>query len=1083
MRGLKDTYLPKYNNLSSWVVFFLSAIVYLLTIDHSASYWDCPEYITCASRLEVGHPPGNPIWMLAMRFATMPFPTHLHAVVVNACSAICMAFAAFFLARIVFAFSLYVLQSLVNKDSHFPNTTQNFIAACASSCAGLSYAFCDSAWFSAVEAEVYAMSAMLTSLSVWLMVKWAVEPSESHRNRLLILVAYITGLSLGVHELNLLCIPVFALMIVFRHYPRHATWKAWGAIFISFIIVSLILIGIMKWVLAGAEYFELFAVNKLGLPYFSGVITYAAFLCILFPLLAFIIGKSHGRISNVLLTINWMTAFIILGYSSFALILIRGYASTPMNEATPTDIFALSSYIARDQYGSKPLFYGATPYSKPMLQESWMPGDSRPQYRMYALNKQGRIYAPFMDNARVHYRSGLMESNDSSSNERILDGSHHGYVISDYSFTRKTTPELDMFFPRITGTSNNDIESYRDWTGMDKETMTKVRISEAYDTLGNPVGRMLSDGSREEKYSWRPTYLQNLQMLGVYQIYYMYFRYVLWNFIGRQNDFHSTGEIEHGNFITGVPAIDNLMLGDQSLLPDYVGKRNPGRHVYYGIPFILGILGIVYLLRMGKQGKRISAIVTLMFLMTGLAIVVYLNQTPGEARERDYSFLGSYMAFCIWIGFGIQWLLFMLRKKHISSRCFYGVATILSLISPAILFAQNYGDHQRAGRSEPLDFAADILNTNEPAIIFSHGDNTTFPLWYAQETEGIGKQHSVIDIAYINSPGYVVNLMKQGGNGVKLTAKPSDIAFGAYAFTRIAADADTTAVPLMEALRELYAQRTGAPLFHHSNVLIPGHTDSDTVRLNLHTLASGGSLIPFRTLMLLDIIATNNESDSPRPLIFLYPVTSDFHKAVTSSLKEGYGSHIYYPQDADSLSTKNLASNLRIVLERLQSNSTKHYYRDPIVADVTRRQRGNMIIAARHLLDRGYPEIAEKTVETIIEKYPYDDIPAGSFTVSDSTYHEGVEFGFLLMELNEQTGKLKYKEMVESHANKIDAQAKAWQRYYRSLSPRQRTTVANSTLHIIASLSRIASLKNSLIETRSPLHLDSGLNKVKTTID
>ena len=1072
MRGLKNIYLPKYCNLSSWVVFIVSAAVYLLTADHSASYWDCPEYITCASRLEVGHPPGNPVWMLAMRFATIPFPQHLHALVINSCSAIFMAFAAFFLSRIVFALSIYVMGRFGVESSRFSVKAINMTAAAAAFCSGTCFSFCDSAWFSAVEAEVYAMSAMLTSLSLWLMIKWAVEPSRSRRDRLLILVAYITGLSLGVHQLNLLCIPVFALIIVFRLYPCRATWRAWCAIFVSFIIVALILVGILKWVLVGAEYFELLAVNSLSLPYFSGVIAYALFLCILFPLLAFIIGKFEGKVAHILLMVNWMAAFIILGFSSFSLILIRGYASPPMNEATPTDIFALSSYIARDQYGSKPLFYGATPYSKPMLQESWTPGDSIPRYNFYALKKQRKLYAPLMPGARIHHRSGLLSHEDSATNQQLHG---KGYVISDYAFTRKTTPELDMFFPRITGTSANDVESYADWTGMSKATMTKVRVSEAFDTLGNPVGKMLPDGIREEKYSWRPTYLQNLQMLGAYQVYYMYFRYVLWNFFGRQSDFHSTGEIEHGNFITGFPLIDDMMLGDQSLLPKYAGEGNPGRHTYFGIPFILGILGIIYLMRNGREGKRTEAVVTLFFLMTGLAIVVYLNQTPGEARERDYSFLGSFMAFCIWIGFGVQWLLTMVRSKKIPTALSRSLSVIITLAAPVLMLVQNYGDHQRSGRSEPLDFASDILAIEQPSIIFSHGDNTTFPLWYAQETEGIGRQHSFIDIAYINTPGYVVNLMKQGNEGVRFTATPADIAYGAYAFTRVPANADTTPVPLMQALKELYAQDSGAPEFRHTHVVIPGLAPGDSVTVNLHTLASGGTLLPFRTLMLLDIIATNNESPSPKPLIFLFPVGSDFHRVISTSLRQGYGSHIYNPFVSDSLSDLRLESNLRIVLDRLKIDTIPPYYRDPVVADFTRRQRGNMIIAARHLLDAGHYGIAAETVEMIGKRYPYDEIPAGSFTVADSTYHEGVEYGFLLKKLCKSTGNMKYARMADEHVDKIESQAKQWQRYYHSLSPGQRTTVSTSTLRIIASLPRIDSLKNQII-----INHDIGPNEVRT---
>ncbi len=1094
MSDFSVKYNSRYDNISSWGVFLLSAIVYLLTIDHSASFWDCPEYITCASRLEVGHPPGNPVWMLAMRFATMFFPTGMHAVVINACSALFMAFASFFLARITYALCLYTGINSSHCKSRTSAKILNVIAGCCAFTAGTCFSFCDSAWFSAVEAEVYAMSACLTTLSIWLMIMWAREPSESRGNRLLILVAYITGLSLGVHQLNLLCIPVFAIIYVFRRYPRHATRKAWTAIILSLGVVGVILIGIMQGVLSWAICFELLAVNCLRLPYFTGVIAFALLLCIAFPIASLMLSRGNrfimvtalffsiwlsgafvfrdniilgGGISLVLaigavyvirlsreslLTFNWMTAFVLLGYSSFALILIRGYASPPMNEAAPTDIFALQSYISRDQYGAKPLFYGATPYSKPMLREEWTPGNPHPSYSRYALKGKKALYAPYMPEARLYPRSGMMTGRDSAANSRIAEDNRHGYIVTDHSFSRVTTPELDMVFPRITGNSPYDIESYADWAGMDKETMSKVKISEAFDTLGNPVGRMLADGSREEKYSWRPTYLQHLNLFISYQAYYMYFRYVLWNFLGRQNDIHSTGEIEHGNFITGVPLIDNIMLGDQSLLPAYAGKDNPGRHVYFGLPFILGVLGFCYLFTAGSSGKRSQAIITLMFLMTGLAIVVYLNQTPGEARERDYSFLGSYMAFCIWIGFGIMWLLLLLRRiRNLSdARIFAPLCAVITLAAPCVMVAQNYKDHQRAGRSEPLDFATDLLSMHRPAIIFSYGDNHTFPLWYGQETEGIGKQHMVIDVSYFTTPAYVVNLMKQNAAVGCFTATPADIAYGAYAFTRIAPDADTVPVPLIQALKELYADKSGAAQFRHSKVLLLGNDMADTLTVSLRSLTSGG-LLPFQTLMLLDLIATNNESKDPKPLIFLYPIKKDFYKAVSSAIKNGYGYHSYDPNLSDSCYRKELSDNLKRSLERLKAKTNTPYYRDPIITDHDRRQRGNMVITAQELLREGDTISPAQAIAMIERHYPYTEIPAGSMTVADTTFYEGIAYTNLLKEMASKTTGDKYAKMLQQHTDLIKAQKSAWERYYRSLSPRQRHAVSNSTRRILTS--------------------------------
>lgn len=1100
-----DKHTSQYNsmacNASSGFVFICALIIYWLTADSSVSYWDCPEYVVTASRLEIGHPPGNPVWALAMRVATIPFPASSHAYVINLCSGLFMALSAFFLARIIYILSGYVLAETERRNFFISEKMSHTVRAIASTAGALSYALCDSTWFSAIEAEVYAMSAFLSSMTIWLMLIQVNTSNAAKRKRLLILISYITGLSLGVHQLNLLCIPVMALIYVYanRQHRRHAL-HIWLTLFLSFIAVASILTGMMHGSLSLCAEFELFAVNTLHLPYFSGVTTYwllttasfitaiycigrqprfivavATFMSIWFSGLTIIGGDmiagsiaaavisfalvylpvvSNGR----LLTGIWMLGFILLGYASFMLIMIRGYAAPPMNEGTPSNIFALDSYISRDQYGSKPLLYGATPYSRPMLKETWRPGAVTPEYSMYALKKQKPLYSETRQGARLHHRSGFLTASDSSVNTRIINSGNDGYILSDYSFKRITTPELDMWVPRITESSPSMIESYGSWIGMDKTSMTHIGISTAIDSLGNPVGKMDASGKRNKEESWRPTYLQNLRMLMSYQIGYMYLRYLMWNFAGRQNDIPSNGEIDHGNFITGISFADEAMLGKTELMPASAGSLNAGRNVYYCIPFIFGMIGIIFLALSGKSGRRTLSIIALQFLMTGIAIVVYLNQSPGEPRERDYSFLVSFMAFSTWIAFGIIAVAMAVFRK-ISSKT-YGIISLLlpSAGIPLLLLTENFDDHDRSGRFETSTFASNILGMPD-GIIFTHGDNFTFPLWYAQETEGIGKGHNVVDISYLATPGYVVNLMRQGENSIRFTATPADIAYGAYAFTRIAHDADTVPVPLIKALRQLYSGKDGAPAFQHSRVTIPGKSMNDTLTINLRKITTGG-FIPFRQLMLLDILATNIESDNPRPIYFLSHLSTDFYRLVKGATHVTPFAEEYYPM-ADSL---NYLSSLNRQLSVIQDNALKNpvlpAYIDPVVADQHRRQRGALVRLGRVFLEQGMAAEASQCVETAISAHPLDIIPGASFTVADTTFHEGIELSRLMIDLSEATGIDSYRKKGMRYLINMHKTAHDWKRYYSALDSDKRSVVSNETRRLILTIPVIDSLLN-----------------------
>ncbi|MDE6445019.1 MAG: DUF2723 domain-containing protein [Muribaculaceae bacterium] len=1078
---LTSDLIPQY--VSAYAVFMVTLLVYMLTADSDASFWDCPEYITCASRLEVGHPPGNPIWMLAMRTLLLPFQPELHAFVVNLASGFMTALASYFLTRLC-----YVAASIVTRSTGY-----RAIAAAVSG--GLVFAFCDSVWFSAVEAEVYAMSAFLSLFSLWLTVKWFVCDDGARQTRLLILIAYIMGLSLGVHQLNLLIIPVIALAICYRINPSGLSFiKSAGAICIGFACVALILFGIMNGTLRLAQRVEIWAVNDFGLPMFSGVIVYLVLLILilsatpvlvqsvrkdwiptaLYPLLLlsgiFYFG-SHGGASAIIsavvailipimpgitrkaiVTSAWSIGFIILGYSSFALILIRGYASPTMNEGTPTDIFALGSYISRDQYGSTPLLYGSTPYSRPLVAEDFRNDSGMPEYSRFVVEKVKERYVPKFPEAKLRNRSGLMTGADSSSNRRIISSEKEGYLLADYSFRRVMTPELDMWLPRITSSAPAHLESYADWAGMETGNMTRLEVSATLDSLGNPAGKLNPDGKRVREVSYRPTYLQNLRYFLTYQVGYMYLRYLGWNFIGRQNDVPSTGEIEHGNVITGFPFIDSKMLGDGNLLPPSLTVSNKGRNVYYGIPFILGIIGIVALCRRGRTGRRTLALTTLLFLMTGLAIVVYLNQTPGEPRERDYSFLVSYAAFSIWIACGTGAMMNLIlrihtrfsRKGSISGKALVTALGItLAAVCPLMLLQQNFDDHDRSGRGEPLKLAAEVLSEDTPSIFFTQGDNYTFPLWYTQETLGIGKRHTVIDVSYLALPDYVLNLMRQGD--IRFTASPGDIAYGAFSFTKVSPEADTVPVTLMTALRELYADTTATPQFRHSKVIIPATCSRDSVVVNLYEF---GRNISFKQLMLLDILASNTGTEGRKPLRFLNRMRSDFYRPLLPAMRRDTYSFVYGPALYEDM-LDNIVAPLPLEAS----------YIDPVTEEMLRQRRGELILTAKRLYADN-PLLSGRILDILYSTYPYGTVPAGYFSVGDTLYFDALEQGELHYRLGVST--ISPKDILRARIITGEAISigENLRNYLNSLPPERRGTMSDESRRHIAIIPRLRSVKS-----------------------
>lgn len=652
---------------------FLGAIaLYLVCLDRGASLWDCPEYILSAWRLEIGHPPGNPTWQLMANAVAHLGGSPAHAaVIINFLSALSMALAAAFLSEIIY---LLLRGSLLGESSGVRNSTlwANLCGACGALC----YAWCDSAIFSAVEAEVYALSAMFTALMVLLSLRWAIARSRGETGksrRIIILTAYLAGLGVGVHELNFLALPA------------------------------------------------------MGLVYWYGLRSYPS----LQPA-----KKKASRLASALPTALWSLVLFLVGTATFILIPIRAAANPPVNTGNPSTWERFLSYYNRDQYGSKPLLYGPTPYSQPLLYENHDTLTGAYDYSRYFLTegKRGRKTYTYPD-------------------------------------------ELNMWFPRMTGSSDNDLEFYEMWTGMNPETMVPVEASVAADSAGNQLGRINpATGQREKRHSYRPTYGQQVQYFLKYQVGFMYMRYLLWNFSGRQNNLTAHGGTLNGNFITGLPAIDDAMLGPQDKLPPEMHEDNRGYNRYFLIPLLFGLAGIAALCAGGKRGRRVCAVIATLFLFTGVLIVVYLNQGPGEPRDRDYSFLGSYMAFAMWIACGmaalIKGLTGIVRKEGPARRCMQGLAALICLGVPLQMLSQTYDDHYRPAQTGAEEVIATVLTDVEPgAILMGYGDNVIFPLWYGQEVLGIRRDITLVALPYLTSDWYRQSLRipGEGAPGLSLS--------------------------------------------------------------------------------------------------------------------------------------------------------------------------------------------------------------------------------------------------------------------------------------------------------------------------
>lgn len=747
------------NNVLGWLTFFVAAFVYCSTIEPTASFWDCPEFITTGYKLEVGHPPGAPFFMLTAnlfsQFASDPSQV---ARMVNTMSALLSATTILFL----FWSITHLARKLILKDWS-EMTLGKLIAIQASGLVGaLIYTFSDTFWFSAVEGEVYAYSSAFTAIVFWLILKWEDHADEPHSDRWLVLIAYMTGLSIGVHLLNLLCLPAIVLVYCYRRFPHIELKGSLLALVGSFVLVAAVLYGVVPGIITVAGWFELLFVNTLGCPFNTGEIIYIVLLVaiVIWAIYESYVDKSFKRqnISFVLsvgmlgIPFRGMTwgagilglvilvalyfglnyrkkigkelvpvvtsrfkntallcmLMLMIGYSSYAVIVIRSAANPPMDQNSPEDVFTLGSYLSRDQYGDSPLLYGQAYTSQ------------------VAYDVDGNMCVPKHKEGAAIWQRKEKASKDEKDSYFVV--SHKDKII--YA--------QNMLFPRMHSSAHAG--AYENWMGGVEGTQVP------YDRCGEPVMVKM------------PTQMENMRFFLSYQCNFMYWRYFMWNFAGRQNDIQGNGEPEHGNWITGISFIDDWMLGDQSKMPAEL-KANKGHNVFYCLPLLLGLIGLFWQAWRGQRGIRQFWVVFFLFFMTGLAIVLYLNQTPQQPRERDYAYAGSFYAYAIWCGLGVLAIYDMLKKKLKGNDvAVAGVVGVACLLVPIQMASQTWDDHDRSGRYTCRDFGQNYLMTLQDKgnpIIFTNGDNDTFPLWYNQETEGVRTDARVCNLSYLQTDWYI----------------------------------------------------------------------------------------------------------------------------------------------------------------------------------------------------------------------------------------------------------------------------------------------------------------------------------------
>ena len=1003
------------DNILGWVAFLIASFVYCSTIEPTASFWDCPEFITTGYLLEVGHPPGAPFFMLtANLFSQFASDATQVARMVNTMSALLSAACILFL---FWSITHLVRRLLIDKWEEL--TTAKMISIEASGLVGaLIYTFSDTFWFSAVEGEVYAYSSCFTAVVFWLILKWEDHADEPGSDRWLILITYMTGLSIGVHLLNLLCIPAIVLVYYYKRYPDADLKGSLIALFVSVVIVAAVLYGVVPGIITVGGWFELFFVNTLGMPFNTGVIIYLIILVasVLWAIWETYADKSamRGNISFLLAIgmlgipfygYGWSAAVIgivvlavlyfclsfkkkgvavvtnriknttlccmlmlMIGYSTYALIVVRSASNPPMDQNSPEDIFTLGNYLSRDQYGDRPLFYGQAYTSQ------------------VALDIEGNMCIPRMKTGAPIYQKVEKHSSDEPDKYFIVR------TKDSYEYAQ------NMLFPRMYDSGHT--QAYEDWMGGVEGNVKD------YDRCGQIVQVKM------------PTFLENIRFFLSYQCNFMYWRYFMWNFAGRQNDIQGNGELEHGNWITGFSFIDEMMLGNQELLPDEL-KENKGHNVFYCMPLLLGLLGLFWQAYKGKKGIQQFWVVFFLFFMTGLAIVIYLNQTPMQPRERDYAYAGSFYAYAIWCGMGVAAIIDLITRMLLKNKenvALAAVIGVVALLVPVQMASQTWDDHDRSGRYTCRDFGQNYLNslqeTGNP-IIFTNGDNDTFPLWYNQDVEQVRTDARVCNLSYIQTDWYIDQMVRPAWNSPSLpiTWPRIDYCSGRNEYVTVNPELKNQILEYFKQDPVAAAKQFGEDPFEVKNVLarwVRGIEDNDemhciptdTLYLNIDREAvlksgmmlpkdsAGNVVIPERMaislagkralykgdLMLLEMVANSNWT---RPLYVAMTVGKENYMNLGENfIQEGLVNRItpFHTNDSNNFDTEKVYNNLMTKF-KYGGLEKPGLYLDETVSRMCathRRLFGTLLL---HLIQEGKLDQAKKAVAYAEKVIPTYNVP------------------------------------------------------------------------------------------------------------
>jgi hypothetical protein len=1008
-----------YNTVVGWFIFLVAAIVYLMTIEPTASFWDCGEFITTAFTLQVGHPPGAPLFMIMGRLFTMfASTTEQVPVMANIMSALASAFTIMFL----FWTITHLARRIIDHETSDLTSGQIIAILGAGAVGALAYTFSDTFWFSAVEGEVYGTSSLFTAVVFWCILKWENEADEKFANRWIVLICYLIGLSIGVHLLNLLAIPAIVLVYYFRKYDTTRNGVV-IAVTLSMLIVALVMFLFIPGIIILAQWFELLFVNGLGAPYNTGAIIYIlSLIAAIVWGLKYTIKKKQALANTIILGFTVM----LIGYSSYALIIIRSSANPPMDQNNPDNAFSLLSYLNREQYGSKPLFYGQY-YNAPLNTENPYSKGS-PNY----IERNGK------------------------------------YEIADYKQSPNYDDRFCTLFPRMFSSGGDHIKEYQNWA----------------DVKGTPIQITNREGEPERLI--KPTFTENLTFFFSYQINWMYWRYFMWNFAGRQNDIQGNGDILNGNWITGFNALDSIRLGDQSNLPSSLAN-NRGKNEYYLLPLILGLLGLFFQFNSGTKGNKDFWVVMSLFIMTGLAILVYLNQEPLQPRERDYAYAGSFYAFAIWIGFGVLAIYEMLNKVSPAKISAIAATTISLIAVPVLMASQNWDDHDRSNRYTARDFGSNYLQSCAPnAIIFTNGDNDTFPLWYAQMVEGIRTDVRVCNLSYFQTDWYVDQMKRKAYDSDALPIKfehnqyvqgTRDVIYvldqikrpvnlkEAIDFVR----SDDQGTKLQQAdnasflpSRQLFYPVDKAAVLAN-NVIDP--KDADKIVANLDIKLTGNYLTKDE-LMILDIIANNNWK---RPIYFAITVGRDKYLNLQDYFQaEGFAYRLVPIKTTaasgqiGSVRTDVMYDNILNKFKWGNMNDPKVYLDENNIR-MSMNVRNSFVRLADGLLEQGKRDSAIAVLDRCNELVPNAKVTYNYFNLLmvESYYKasrnlKNLSIDSLAREVNVfPAASQKANEIVKIMANNCEEELK----YYFTLKPKFRASIQEElqrSFYIMRELSNVA---------------------------